>query len=68
MALEVAQLPHLFMANFALEDVGVYAACFLADVILADAVAHDVVGGLDPVVIEDAGRLSFLCFRVFCLF
>ena len=67
-ALEIAQLPHLFMANFALEDVGVYTACLLADVVLTDAVAHDVIGGLNPVVIEDASRLSLLCFRVIGLF
>ena len=64
--LEVAQLPHLFVTNFALEHVGVYAACFLADIVLTDAVAHDVRGRLDPSVIEDAVRLGLfvICFLV----
>ena len=64
--LEVAQLPHLFVANFALEHVGVYAAGFLADIVLTDAVAHDVGGGLNPTVIKDAVRLGLfvICFLV----
>ena len=54
------------MTNFALEHVCVYAACFLADIVLTDAVAHDVGGGLDPSVIEDAMRLGLfvICFLV----
>ena len=44
MTFEVAQLPHLFMANFAFKDVSVYTARFLTDIILTDTVAHDVVG------------------------
>ena len=67
-ALKVAQLPHLFMANFALEHVGVYTACFLADIVLTDAVAHDVRGGLDPLVIEDACGLFLLCILVISFF
>ena len=64
--LEVAQLPHLFVTNFALKHVCVYAAGFLADIVLTDAVAHDVGGGLDPSVIEDAVRLGLfvICFLV----
>lgn len=68
MALEVAQLPHLFLANFALKHVGVYTACFLADIVLTDAVAHDVRGGLDPLVIEDAHGLFLLCILVISFF
>ena len=67
-ALEVAQLPHLFMANFALENVSVYTACFLADIVLTDAVAHDIRGGLDPLVIEDAHRLFLLRILVISFF
>lgn len=42
--LEVAQLPHLFLANFTFEHIGVHTACLLADVVLTDAVAHYVAG------------------------
>lgn len=52
-ALEIAQLPHLLLANSALEDVSVHAARFLADVVLTDAEPLDVGIGLDPLVIED---------------
>ena len=58
--LEVAELTHLLMANFTLEDVSIDTARLLANVVLADAVAHYVVGSLHPIVIEDAGRLSLL--------
>ena len=53
MRLEVAQLPHLLLADSALEDVGVHAACFLADVVFPDTESHDVSLGLDAVVLED---------------
>ena len=65
--LEVAELTHLLMANFTLEDVSIYAARLLANVVLADAVAHYVVGGLHPIVIEDACRLSLLRLTVLFL-
>jgi len=55
-ALEVAQLPHLFVTNSALEDVGVHTARFLADVCLTYAEALDVGFRLDPLVIEDDWR------------
>lgn len=56
MALEVAQLPHLLLTNFALENVGVHAARLLADVALSFAEAADVSIGLYSFVIEDAVR------------
>ena len=54
--LEVAQLPHLFVTNSALEDVSVHASSFLADVCLTYGEAHDVGFRLDPLVIEDDRR------------
>ena len=55
-ALEVAKLPHLLVANFALENISINAACFLTDVVLSDAIAADVFGGLQAVITEDASR------------
>lgn len=65
--LEVAELTHLLMANFTFEDVSIYTARLLANVVLADAVAHYVVRCLHPTVIEDAGRLSLLRLTVLFL-
>ena len=44
MTFKVAQLSHLLVTNFALEDVGIHTASLLADVVLSDAVAHDIAG------------------------
>ena len=65
--LEVAELTHLLMANFTLEDISIDTARLLANVVLADAVAHYVVRCLHPTVIEDAGRLSLLRLTVLFL-
>lgn len=53
------------MTNFALEDVGIHTASLLADVVLSDAVAHDIAGWFEPVVAENAVGQSSLGLNLF---
>ena len=42
--LKVTELSHFLMTNFALENIGIDAASFLADIVLTDTISPDVRG------------------------